>query len=127
MRGKDGVVSIVDTAEGITPAYAGKREPSDLMLSMPTGSPPPMRGKALPAALAIGGAGITPAYAGKSVYILICSYPARDHPRLCGEKCIHYILFRNGVGSPPPMRGKVDGCMQAIAKLRITPAYAGKS
>ena len=25
MRGKDGIVSIVDTAEGITPAYAGKR------------------------------------------------------------------------------------------------------
>ena len=31
-----------------------------------------------------------------------------DHPRLCGEKCPAAPLEWRGLGSPPPMRGKVD-------------------
>ena len=31
------------------------------------------------------------------------------------------------VGSPPPMRGKVNVGTDATIKIRITPAYAGKS
>ena len=51
---------------------------------------------------------ITPAYAGKSSKLLSFSLPDQDHPRLCGEK---YVAKRQTVrilGSPPPMRGKVN-------------------
>ena len=53
--------------------------------------------------------------------------PARDHPRVCGEKC---VLHRFGCfvpGSPPRMRGKETESEDDTANKRITPAYAGKS
>ena len=70
---------------------------------------------------------ITPAYAGKRSSPMFASFPKRDHPRLCGEK----LLRENGsvyeIGSPPPMRGKVQTSLFVNLRWGITPAYAGKS
>ena len=106
MRGKDLLVVQPCTADGITPAYAGKRDnlpPIFFIMwdhprlcgekgfykkvpSVGIGSPPPMRGKASK----VGGYGfsirITPAYAGKSMGHNQRCLGYRDHPRLCGEK-----------------------------------------
>ena len=70
---------------------------------------------------------ITPAYAGKSSFTNFSSFIFWDHPRLCGEKNYYLKLISNGVGSPPPMRGKVRSAVQHHVCNRITPAYAGKS
>ena len=85
-----------------------------------------MRGKA--AALDHAGveSGITPAYAGKSVQEGSVFMIYWDHPRLCGEKQLLSSLIQQGIGSPPPMRGKVFIIFCALAVFRITPAYAGK-
>ena len=50
--------------------------------------------------------GITPAYAGKRSHFRSSSFPTKDHPRLCGEKCKYSVSRSLYAGSPPPMRGK---------------------
>ena len=71
--------------------------------------------------------GITPAYAGKSQRIFCRSPGNEDHPRLCGEKCLLTLPHSYLIGSPPPMRGKVEPIAARMTDGRITPAYAGKS
>ena len=110
----------------ITPAYAGKSAAAlhcaDLTRDHPrvcgeksfpkngnsvkTGSPPRMRGKALPLSLSLVVGRITPAYAGKSRIHRVCTNRHRDHPRVCGEKTVHHQHAELGPGSPPRMRGK---------------------
>ena len=129
MRGKAKALSKVSTTVRITPAYAGKSQPSQLpeklcwdhprlcgekkeaerKLNYDRGSPPPMRGKVIHSQLRVIVFRITPAYAGKSFRSSTADISRQDHPRLCGEK-----FFSNGItasvpGSPPPMRGKVRG------------------
>ena len=94
----------------ITPAYAGKREVS--RISFPiyedhprlcgeksyshvifrhcSGSPPPMRGKAVCYGFGDDAERITPAYAGKSNVGMINIRSEGDHPRLCGEKATNF-------------------------------------
>ena len=147
MRGK--VVRLFDNRKGfgITPAYAGKRmtcwEMCGRYQDHPRlcgekakrrkdqqprkGSPPPMRGKAV---LAVGDTDITritPAYAGKSSDYTAGKCWFWDHPRLCGEKVTKLVVFPINVGSPPPMRGKVQIIQRGNVGFGITPAYAGKS
>ena len=50
----------------------------------------------------------------------------KDHPRLCGEKTATSQLVDEIVGSPPPMRGKVQPANVDFFEDGITPAYAGK-
>ena len=50
--------------------------------------------------------GITPAYAGKSITKFSAAIAGLDHPRICGEKYIEYLLDSLIEGSPPHMRGK---------------------
>ena len=147
VRGKGQAIPAHSLGEGITPAYAGKRTRSLLVIrfmrdhprvcgekdssSASTvsvmGSPPRMRGKGY-----IGKAfsvcpGITPAYAGKR--LPCCWVPARrqDHPRVCGEKKSGCVPGRGKVGSPPRMRGKALVLCVSSSLPGITPAYAGKS
>ena len=143
----------------ITPAYAGKSAGKKHRTSwkgdhprlcgekfhffLPdksgTGSPPPMRGKA-PATLTTRFfVGITPAYAGKRRIEDVGAAYRRDHPRLCGEKAGNRRAFFCVVGSPPPMRGKVEGtkcvkidqkdhprlCGEKFQKNRRSPCYKG--
>ena len=70
--------------------------------------------------------GITPAYAGKSAYAKKYKCIMQDHPRLCGEKFHNFIFHKLFIGSPPPMRGKVQIFLSASFDMGITPAYAGK-
>ena len=126
MRGKGRSCMLLQNLLGITPAYAGKRTKKFASVTMTwdhprlcgekivvgrkngktLGSPPPMRGKVGMAVFATLTAGITPAYAGKSSHSGISACDKQDHPRLCGEKNYYLKLISNGVGSPPPMRGK---------------------
>ena len=90
------------------------------------GSPPHMRGKALPCpGLAVQG-GITPAHAGKRRRASACTLPCWDHPRTCGEKAASRAIPSKGQGSPPHMRGKVAPVVVLKSAFRITPAHAGK-
>ena len=66
-----------------------------------------MRGKALNTSFVPELYRITPAYAGKSSELKESASIRRDHPRICGEKCVRYLCEML-------LRG-------------ITPAYAGKS
>ena len=66
-----------------------------------------MRGKAADTSTNPFRQGITPAYAGKRIAPII------------GNDIM--------LGSPPPMRGKVQVGDIALVPARITPAYAGKS
>ena len=147
MRGKVSLFERTPHELRITPAYAGKSlscvQRSKYFKDHPRlcgekltffrlysgdmGSPPPMRGKALTISRYIFTIGITPAYAGKSFPSENPYSVIRDHPRLCGEKS--GILRANAAttGSPPPMRGKVNGKTVREHHKRITPAYAGKS
>ena len=85
-----------------------------------------MRGKGNVPGPQLGATRITPAYAGKSTPLLLPKRSCRDHPRVCGEKCM--ALFKNWLvlGSPPRMRGKVGNAVCGHALAGITPAYAGK-
>ena len=106
MRGKDSAPLPFRSTSGITPAYAGKRSRDDGLLSegqdhprvcgeksakmsccaLALGSPPRMRGKAVLKGGDKDIYGITPAYAGKRAPNGETTKPARDHPRVCGEK-----------------------------------------
>ncbi len=146
MRGKVGGDGLETGNVRITPAYAGKSEfppaftkvsrdhprlcgekPSmNKFPSTEIGSPPPMRGKELPAYATSNYYRITPAYAGKSSLVADTQRRRQDHPRLCGEKGSLRESTRSSAGSPPPMRGKVDVINKLPGINRITPAYAGK-
>ena len=91
------------------------------------GSPPPMRGKVLKLDPGNMELRITPAYAGKSIRYTVPVLLVQDHPRLCGEKLLIFLLQFDDVGSPPPMRGKVHAVQTCPVQCGITPAYAGKS
>ena len=127
MRGKVKSSLYPTISKRITPAYAGKRidacDASNVLWDHPrlcgekslqkrsvmwrAGSPPPMRGK---------------------VYLRHQRRgTSKDHPRLCGEKSNNGSKCKSQSGSPPPMRGKVAAYSATDSRLRITPAYAGKS
>ena len=91
------------------------------------GSPPPMRGKGQNSTVFVESEGITPAYAGKSHSKRTREKINGDHPRLCGEKNDFSGNDILGIGSPPPMRGKVSTSAKHTLSTGITPAYAGKS
>ena len=151
MRGKGSMRSkwILQSYQqpGITPAYAGKsndiedvyrikwdhprlcgeKYTSQTPRPLHIGSPPPMRGKVVCFKKQVSGCGITPAYAGKSFFVRPRFSRSRDHPRLCGEKTGNRLKYNFTIGSPPPMRGKVQQFPDRFRFLGITPAYAGKS
>ena len=126
MRGKDSFPLLIPLALRITPAYAGKSDSEGGRYQQPRdhprlggekciavvistgilGSPPPMRGKAFGKICNNLFNRITPAYAGKRLIMYIMCGQIRDHPRLCGEKCVWEPMQTSLLGSPPPMRGK---------------------
>ena len=85
-----------------------------------------MRGKVLVGVVLPQCDRITPAYAGKSRTHTAVSSAYKDHPRLCGEKLLPALHTTSMLGSPPPMRGKVDVEFKSGESRGITPAYAGK-
>ena len=146
MRGKAFGNSASATADGITPAHAGKSIPhrtcykiqrdhprtcgEKLNVCIPdgynVGSPPHMRGKAIRRCHCIPPLRITPAHAGKRHWRSGGNAAAWDHPRTCGEKKPTFGSDFFTLGSPPHMRGKVVNNTLVLQKLGITPAHAGK-
>ena len=88
MRGKALLIIVFLLTVRITPAYAGKSGFRCFQKVLFLGSPPPMRGKGIKCLLGIFRIRITPAYAGKSRPPQNAIVTKRDHPRLCGEKCV---------------------------------------
>ena len=131
----------------ITPAWAGKRSPGGRCripkrdhprvggekpeIARPRetyiGSPPRGRGKAKSRPHSRMPFWITPAWAGKRHSSGRTACTGRDHPRVGGEKRTGGALFPGVWGSPPRGRGKARSNTAAGLRLRITPAWAGKS
>ena len=91
------------------------------------GSPPQVRGKPLRHVRTIPATRITPAGAGKTYCPYLSPWAAQDHPRRCGENGGHVATVRDGVGSPPRMRGKHKLGLLSNKWRGITPADAGKT
>ena len=113
-------------ADGNHPRLCGEKRFAPASSSLVRGSPPPMRGKVVRGQRCQQVIGITPAYAGKRHRFRIPALLSRDHPRLCGEKFQSVHRWTFFIGSPPPMRGKVNRTSEKPVPARITPAYAGK-
>ena len=136
-----------NAAPRITPARAGKRRPSHVysqpfwdhprpcgeklstkdFIAPPSGSPPRMREKVEDKVREYKAQRITPAYAGKSATTTWARTVGGDHPRVCGEKLEPVYQVAAVPGSPPRVRGKVEGSGYENSASRITPACAGKS
>ena len=86
-----------------------------------------MRGKAVQSPTRLPSGWITPAHAGKSWQNTFRCAVHQDHPRACGEKPTSQYSAKTYSGSPPRMRGKGINAACWFARLRITPAHAGKS
>ena len=147
MRGKLTPAAVDQYGNGITPADAGKTLPEFLASGFredhprgcgenaiytltqwrSIGSPPRMRGKHIRRENDACTGRITPADAGKTTGLKPTHRAAQDHPRGCRENGGHVATVRDGVGSPPRMRGKLHlkDCLKIIQ--RITPADAGKT
>ena len=70
---------------------------------------------------------ITPADAGKTRQPFVHFPGVQDHPRVCGENARRSSAHRQKAGSPPRMRGKLNGVRRYARFVRITPADAGKT
>ncbi len=147
MRGKAKHTHAFQFRHRITPACAGKRLCLTCVLAIlwdhprmcgekwlarfkpfaTRGSPPHVRGKGVVHILVPEPLGITPAYAGKRMHQWCRKIANWDHPRMCGEKPLGLAPAGWPSGSPPHVRGKVDEEHIAEGRIRITPAYAGKS
>ena len=109
------------------PRVGGEKSLQTQRLLHQQGSPPRGRGKGAPARSRWPPAGITPAWAGKSMPWLRPGAAHGDHPRMGGEKVRLRWKPKSKKGSPPRGRGKVSDGEIAKGKVRITPAWAGKS
>ena len=147
VRGKLPVRTFCLRRQRITPAGAGKTHavgfPSASTADHPrrcgenvfvrvkraerNGSPPQVRGKPSSLLIPTSSIRITPAGAGKTIFPLIHSGSATDHPRRCGENGWGLAPFLAKAGSPPQVRGKLADCANLFRRKRITPAGAGKT
>ena len=146
MRGKHNKGKARGYDSGITPACAGKMHTQAVRRGRTRdhprvcgenayascapgsyqGSPPRVRGKYNGGIVNNTATGITPACAGKMHSRPRRSYPARDHPRVCGENDDSYPRAHVRLGSPPRVRGKSLFALVKTVEGRITPACAGK-
>ena len=125
--GKSSVRSFIGRSRGDHPRMGGEKIVYDLPIKQEEGSPPHGRGKVIVQIDAPRPRRITPAWAGKRAEAVGSQMSTRDHPRMGGEKPVPFYLFVFGVGSPPHGRGKANLHILAVSRLRITPAWAGKS
>ena len=146
VRGEDASLGDVPRVQRITPACAGRSNPTGAVLRKSRdhprvcgekrmkasehqtylGSPPRVRGEGPNNNMTRAAFGITPACAGRSRGFARGLFISKDHPRVCGEKSIR---ARDGAirrGSPPRVRGEVKLVLKLLLPLRITPACAGR-
>ena len=145
MRGT--VAYIPDHADGlgITPACAGNSRLSGSSMgvfsdhprvcgeqtnaSMPSlgkvGSPPRVRGTAIPGSSFEVTVGITPACAGNSHRKGGGSSCEWDHPRVCGEQSTTVSGMTTSRGSPPRVRGTADANARFLTNCGSPPRVRG--
>ena len=70
--------------------------------------------------------GITPAYAGKSDFHDAHLRFFEDHPRLCGEKHILFIIGGDCMGITPAYAGKSESFNDILYTLRDHPRLCGE-
>ena len=87
MRGKGRLGHEAYSCDRDHPRLCGEKSNAPPQNYTLKGSPPPMRGKVRAVSKVSDSIGITPAYAGKSCCTQAVQLSAKDHPRLCGEKC----------------------------------------
>ena len=109
------------------PCVCGEKEKSAKNDMKSIGSPLRMRGKGQVLQRPLLEKGITPAYAGKRRRSSRFRRATRDHPCVCGEKNQSWQNSSRKSGSPLRMRGKDSSSVGSTFRIRITPAYAGKS
>ena len=71
--------------------------------------------------------GSPPQVRGKRIRSRCYRYSPKDHPRRCGENRAADRKIKSREGSPPQVRGKPKHRSEVDARLRITPAGAGKT
>ena len=109
------------------PRVCGEQNVLRFVFARAGGSPPRVRGAASLFITATLGARITPACAGSSGGTAGRTAWLTDHPRVCGEQCLGNQLRGSAWGSPPRVRGAVDGTGGRFNAVGITPACAGSS
>ena len=109
------------------PRSRGENEAGDEKGSTFDGSSPLTRGKRL---LQVGGGTdgrLIPAHAGKTAPNGIKNFADGAHPRSRGENAIVVGMVREGMGSSPLTRGKLEWRGEDARALRLIPAHAGKT
>ena len=91
------------------------------------GSPPHTRERLLSSKISKIPPRITPAYAGKTTISAMSSCITRDHPRIRGKDNKKEAEHAINLGSPPHTRERHKWLHEWPSKVRITPAYAGKT
>ena len=129
------------------PRVCGEQFYCDIYAPWRAGSPPRVRGTGYAILVDVYDSGITPACAGNSYQQLLRTAQTQDHPRVCGEQTVRFVLGVAIQGSPPRVRGTANDTpayvqyqgspprvrgTDALApcrtvSFRITPACAGNS
>ncbi len=107
------------------PRVCGEQISATLPSMVRKGSPPRVRGTANALSGWPDQSRITPACAGNRCRMIPALAMRRDHPRVCGEQIKGSRPGRGPPGSPPRVRGTVQGHIQHHDENRITPACAG--
>ena len=146
-RGKLHHCPLEQLETGIIPAHAGKTWNSPRALSRPwdhprsrgenygpglglvdePGSSPLTRGKLSSFPRPSTPDRIIPAHAGKTIFPSTWTGVLQDHPRSRGENAPMAPRASAPAGSSPLTRGKPYARAQAVCKVRIIPAHAGKT
>ena len=125
--GKTSTVSSRASRIWAHPRVCGENIDRSRVPAVVTGSSPRVRGKPLPVEEEAPAEGLIPACAGKTGRIQPRGYPARAHPRVCGENPKNCAGAGRRRGSSPRVRGKP---VQGLGKRflpGLIPACAGKT
>ena len=117
----------IDVPHGDHPRVCGEHLVAVVLLVLPVGSSPRMRGAPRAGAPAANTGGIIPAYAGSTGQRVAKNAPRRDHPRVCGEHQGSAPPSSSARGSSPRMRGAHVGVAPDHLEGGIIPAYAGST
>ena len=112
---------------GAHPRVCGENSIEETTGALAAGSPPRVRGKPFSFVRIARGRGLTPACAGKTSRRYWRARPPAAHPRVCGENGWHRRNIAPNPGSPPRVRGKRRARSVRRARVRLTPACAGKT
>ena len=127
VRGKGVRSTCIPALTRITPACAGKRRNAIPRAAFFRDHPRVCGEKSVQSSAVWCIPGSPPRMRGKARYIAASVALFWDHPRVCGEKKKMNMRKDKRMGSPPRMRGKADYTPVVDVRVRITPAYAGKS